>query len=320
VGRRHSIVLLAVMAGWTSPVGLGQPQQDTPHYIAEPRLVNVTFTVTDERGSLRPGLDIRDFDVYEDGVRREILAFSREQGLPMTMGLLFETKEVTTAFLDVSRRLTLTFLRGTLRPADRVFLLGIRPDSRLLLDETGSLEAVESVFGNLNRSVQAAPVWRSGWSYKILDDIALALERKLAKTHGRKAILLIQAGWDWRSKTRSTDVIEQLQSADVVVYHIKIPETIDKVRFVNPVILPMDLLFIRRPMPRICAETGGLQFKEKQFVEAFDRIEQELRSNYTIAFRPARTAPDGGFHRIAIRSRRAGTTVRHRPGYRDTAR
>jgi VWFA-related protein len=313
-------ILLAIVAGSTGPTGVCRPQHDTPGYSVEQRLVNVTFTVTDGRGSFRPDLDRNDFEVYEDGTQREIIAFSREHSLPLTLGVLFEAKEVTAAFLETSRRLAVAFLRETLRPDDRVFLLAIRPDTRLLLDETGSVQSVESLFANLERSVQSAPVWRSGWSYKILDDMALAVERKLAASRGRKAILLIQAGWDWRSKTRSADLIEKLQSADAIVYHLKIPETLDKMRYVNPVIAPLDLLFIRRPMSRICAETGGRQFNDKKFAEAFRTIERELRSNYTIAFRPGRTDPDGNFHRIAIRTRQPDMRVRHRPGYRDTAR
>ena len=200
--------------------------------------------------------------------------------------------------------MTLAFLREALRPDDRVFLLAIRPDTRLLLDETGSLDAVESVFADLQRSVQSAPLWRSGWAYKILEDMALAVEKRLAVHRGRKAILLIQAGWDWRSKVSRAGLIEKLQSANVIVYHLRIPNTIDKVRFVNPVIAPLDLLFIRRPMARICAETGGFQFSEKNFAQGFNTIQQELRSSYTIAFQPGRTAADGKFHRIAIRSRK----------------
>lgn len=73
-------------------------------------------------------------------------------------------------------------------------------------------------------------------------------------------------------------------------------------------------------MARICAETGGYQFKESEFGAAFKRIEQELRCSYTIAFRPGRAAPDGNVHRIAIRCRIPGFAVRDRPAYRDTAR
>jgi VWFA-related protein len=319
MGRDAHRLGLAVIVGWTAAGAYGLSPQDVPVYRAERRLVNVTFTVIDGRGASHPGLDRGYFEVHEDGTPREIVAFSREQDLPLTLGLLLETKEVSGAFLEESRRLTLGFLRGALRPGDRVFLLAERPDTRLLLDETSSLEAVESVFVDLERKVQSAPIWRSGWSYKILDDMALALERKLALRSGRKAILLIQGGWDWRSKITRADLVEKLQTADVIVYHLKIPETINKVRFVSPIIGLQDVLFIRRPMARICAETGGFQFSEKSFAQGFRRIEEELRSSYTLAFEPVRATADEKFHRIAIRSRKPGLTVRHRPGYRDTA-
>src|SRR5947207_140227 len=90
MGRPASSLGLAVIVGWTVSSAFGLPPQDAPVYRAERRLVNVTFTVTDARGSSRPGLDGNDFDVYEDGAPREIVAFSREQDLPLTLGLLFE--------------------------------------------------------------------------------------------------------------------------------------------------------------------------------------------------------------------------------------
>ena len=294
----------------------GFPQQ-APVYHVERRLVNVTFTVADERGAPRAGLDAADFEVFEDGARREIEAFARERDLPLTLGVLFESKEPTKSFRETSRRLTAQFLRGALRPEDRVFLVAVRPDTRLLLDETGAIEEADAVFADLDRRVQAAPVWRSGWSYKILEDLSLAVDRKLASHSGRKAILLIQAGWDWRSKVKPPELIEKLQRADVVVYHLKIPNTIDKTRYVSPVIGPLDLIFIRRPLARICAETGGAQLDYKDAAESFRRIEEELRSSYTLAFRPGRAAADNGFHRISIRCRRPGLRVRHREGYRD---
>ena len=79
------------------------------------------------------------------------------------------------------------------------------------------------------------------------------------------------------------------------------------------------LLPSAKAMSRICAETGGFQFNEKSFAQGFHMIEEELRSSYTIAFQPGRATADGKFHRIAIRSRKPDLTVRHRPGYRNTA-
>src|SRR6266567_596298 len=107
MGRVAKSLGLAVIVGWALPGAFGLSPQDAPIYRAERRLVNVTFTVTDGRGASRPGLDRDDFEVYEDGAPREIVAFSRERDLPLTLGLLFETKEVTQAFLEESRRLTL---------------------------------------------------------------------------------------------------------------------------------------------------------------------------------------------------------------------
>jgi len=84
MGRTAESLGLAVILSWTLAGAFGLPPQDAPIYRAERRLVNVTFTVLDAQGCCRSGLDRNDFDVYEDGAPREIVAFSREQDLPLT--------------------------------------------------------------------------------------------------------------------------------------------------------------------------------------------------------------------------------------------
>src|SRR3954470_16591525 len=54
-------------------------------------LVNVLFTVTDRKGRLVSGLKESDFAVEEEGRKQDILHFSGENELPLTIGLLIDT-------------------------------------------------------------------------------------------------------------------------------------------------------------------------------------------------------------------------------------
>src|SRR5262249_6475464 len=64
-------------------------------------------------------------------------------------------------------------------------------------------------------------------------------------------------------------------------------------------------------------ETGGRYiqpFSWNDLDDAFDSINNELRSQYTISFRPT-TPRDGKYHEIEIVSKAKGVKVRARRGY-----
>jgi hypothetical protein len=63
--------------------------------------------------------------------------------------------------------------------------------------------------------------------------------------------------------------------------------------------------------------TGGdvLRFKSREELRgAFQAILQEFRSRYILAYTPA-GVPPGGVHRLDVRVKRRGVTVKARPGY-----
>ena len=63
--------------------------------------------------------------------------------------------------------------------------------------------------------------------------------------------------------------------------------------------------------------TGGEMFRFKSREElrgAFEAILREFRSRYVLAYTPA-GVPPGGVHRLDVRVKRRGLTVKARPGY-----
>src|SRR6185436_8591395 len=57
----------------------------------ETSLVNVPATVTDRKGRLITNLTKDDFIIEEDGRRQEIVKFSKENELPLTLAILVDT-------------------------------------------------------------------------------------------------------------------------------------------------------------------------------------------------------------------------------------
>ena len=81
---------------------------------------------------------------------------------------------------------------------------------------------------------------------------------------------------------------------------------------------------MNKPVLRELAErTGGRAFfpkKEGELQSAFTEIEQELRSQYLIAYSSSNKRQDGAYRKITIEItnpdlKNQKLTIRHRPGY-----
>jgi VWFA-related protein len=71
-------------------------------------------------------------------------------------------------------------------------------------------------------------------------------------------------------------------------------------------------------LDRIALETGGREFKTAgtNLENAFDQIDKELRSMYSIGYVSSNKAEDGKFRKIEIRVNGPGLKARARGGYR----
>src|SRR5580658_9979737 len=81
-----TLTTLSILA--LSPLLL--PAQDVI-FSTDVRVVNLIATVRDAQGHLVPNLTKDDFTLEEDGQPQTIRYFSRESGLPLTLGLLVDT-------------------------------------------------------------------------------------------------------------------------------------------------------------------------------------------------------------------------------------
>ena len=71
-----------------------------------------------------------------------------------------------------------------------------------------------------------------------------------------------------------------------------------------------------RSLRRIAEETGGGSFelqKSDALASTFTRVAQELRSQYLLAFAPE--SLDGKVHKLEVRVKRPGVTIRARKSY-----
>jgi len=295
-----------------------QTPKEEPTIKVEISVVNVFFTVRNKQGGLVGNLNKDDFTVYEDGKEQTVRYFQRESDLPFTMGLLIDVSPSQGNLIDIEKEAASQFFGSVLRPKDLAFLIAFGGDADLLQDYTSSPKLLRAGLNGLkvNASVgglQPGPV-PTVFNPKgtvLYDAVYLAAHDQLHGQVGRKALILITDGEDEGSHYKIQDAIEQAQKADAIIYSIE---------YVDPG------FYYRQggsyggdsALNRMSNETGGRLFrveKKHPLTEAFKEIEDEMRSQYALAYAPTNTARDGSYRKIEIRPSNREYKVRARKGY-----
>lgn len=126
----------------------------------------------------------------------------------------------------------------------------------------------------------------------------------------RRAIILLTDGQDTTSRLPRSEAINRALGAETVIYAIGIGDS--KYEGVN-----------RDALNAVAAGTGGRAFfpkRETDLRNAFAEIEQELRSQYLIAYSSTNKNRDGSYRQMRIditnpELQKEQLKLRHRPGY-----
>ncbi len=286
-----------------------KPQTETDRDIPDTtitktvNLVNVVFTVTDKHGRFIKDLKKEDFRVLDDNKPpAEIKGFAAETDLPLRVGLLIDASNSIRDRFKFEQEAAIEFLNQIVRPKqDQAFVLGFDSTAEVTQDFTDSTEA-------LSHGVRGL---RAGGGTALFDAIYLACRDKLANsapanTATRRAIILLSDGDDNQSRVTREEAVEMAQRAEVIIYAIStnitgIKQKGDKV------------------LERFADATGGrlfTPFKLQDVADAFTEIQDELRSQYAIAYKPADFVADGRYRTINIEApARKNLRVRARRGY-----
>ena len=121
----------------------------------------------------------------------------------------------------------------------------------------------------------------------------------------RRAIVVVSDGEDNQSDASKQQAIEMAQRAEVIIYAISTDD--------SGLILRGD-----KTLQQLADATGGRAFfpyKMKDITKSFAAIEDELRSQYVVSYRPANFDADGRFRSIEITALKKDLQVRSRRGY-----
>ena len=294
--KARSAVCLSLVLLWT--IGAVDPQDLDEPIRVEVEAVNVLVTATDkETGKFIRDLSAEDFEVYEDGVREQITNFSSQTNLPLTIALCVDTSSSVKLKLEFEKEAALDFLYTIVRPTDRALLAEFDTGVTLLHDYTSNPNDLAEEVKNL----------RAGGGTSLNDAIYLISEQKMLYESGRRTMVILSDGSDLTSTHTFEEALRMAQRAEVAIY------AVSTTRFGADVDHEGD-----NALKQMTDNTGGRVFfpySSSQFTKAFTEIEEELRSQYNIAYVPTKKLRDGAFRKIDVKVNRDNTLIRHRKGY-----
>jgi Ca-activated chloride channel homolog len=263
--------------------------------------VNVLFIATDKHGKFVRNLNEGDFNILDDHKPPEsILAFRRETDLPIEMGLLVDVSGSVNGRFEFEQEAAVGFLQHVIRPGfDKAFVLGFNGHSEYAQDYTDKVSLLSVGVKRL----------QNGGGTALYDAVYRACKEKLLSEKSdhpvRKALVVISDGEDNQSDVSKAQAVEMAQRAEVIIYTISTDD--------SGLILRGD-----KALQQLADATGGRAFfpyKMKDISHSFSAIEDELRSQYVVSYKPSDFDADGRYRSIQITALKKDLQVRARRGY-----
>ncbi|HXY16218.1 MAG TPA: VWA domain-containing protein [Terriglobales bacterium] len=297
----------------TNPHNTGQDQQAPPPsdqnpptanenstfvFRAEVQNVILHSTVVDDKNRLVMNLEKNAFNVFENNQPQAILSFARED-VPVAMGIIIDNSGSMREKRDKVNKAAINLVRSS-NPQDQVFVVNFNDEYYLDQPFTNNInllrEALEKVEARGGTALYDAIVASSDYMMK---------NARLQK----KVLFVVTDGEDNASRETLEEAVRRLQQEN------------------GPGVYAIGLLGeerarrARRALETIAQRTGGIAFLPKT-VDDVDEISRtvahDIRSQYTIGYKPTTPKSVGGYRTIHVEARAKGynkLTVRTRAGY-----
>lgn len=306
------LVALATSVAAQEPVQVPPQAQapQSPVFRAGASLVALNVTVTDGKRFV-PGLQQRDFAVYEDGVQQQV-QFFESKSVPVDLILLVDTSSSMRDKMDVVHEAALGFLE-TLREGDRgavvAFSDGVNVLQPLTSDRAALDEAVRKTEAHGSTALNNA-------LYVTMKQFGRAAQ--LSGDVRRQAIAVLSDGEDTTSLISFDDVLAMARKSGINIYTIGLQSQYTAARRLAE---NSRRYFSESDysMKTLARETGAQAFFP-EFVQdlkgVYAAIADELSNQYSIGYSPSNARPDGRFRRIVVRlTNHPELQLRARAGY-----
>jgi len=282
-------------------------------------LVNVPVIVTDAQGRYIPGLEAKDFRLYQDGLPEPVTLFAAVQE-PIQVALLLDTSKSTVPVLKKIKKAAANFLQQ-LRPQDRAMVITFDSDIELACYLTEDRR-------ELQRALQAVQVGRSVGT-RMRDALLDTSNRRLQRTQGRRAIVILTDGQDNGSQITAPALLSFAAGSDIPIYSVFYrvdPRELAKKLFGVSISSPKTG---RRGWEKREEEAAAYMEKISDFSAGrfyrsgvddlkttFAQVAEELRHQYLLGFYPQKEKLDGKAHALRVEVNRPDVQLRARSSYK----
>src|SRR5919107_745151 len=295
----------------------------------ETDLTNVLFTAVDKSKRFVTTLKQQDIRLLEDGVEQKVTTFQRETDRSLSLAILIDCSASQERTLPEEKSAAQRFVDTVIRAAkDEVAVLTFTGDATLEQGLTGSavrvrraIDRVEftppsgyigggvtvgtpPISGDNQSRAGSTAIWDAIWvtSREVLNE---------SSDKTRRAIILLSDGVDTSSRLKLQEAVDSALKADAIIYSIGIG---DSFSFEG-----VDEGSLRK----ISERTGGRAYfprNEDDLRSAFAQIQEDLRSQYLIAYSPSNKTKDGSFRKVQIdlvnpELKKAQLRLTYRQGY-----
>jgi len=276
------------------------PANENSTFVFKTEVQNVILhaTVVDDKNRLVMSLDKNAFTVFENNQPQTIVAFARED-VPVAMGIIIDNSGSMREKRDKVNKAALNLVRSS-NPQDQVFVVNFNDEYYLDQPFTSNINLLKEAL----EKVEA----RGGTA--LYDAIVASADYMKRNARLQKKVLFVVTdGEDNASRETLEEAVRRLQEENgPSVYGIGLLGE-EKARRA------------RRALETIAQRTGGIAFLPRT-VDEVDEISRtvahDIRSQYTIGYKPTTPKSVGGYRTIHVEARAKGNgklTVRTRSGY-----
>ena len=274
-----------------------------PQFRSTVDIVSLNVTVVDGASHYVTDLDQPDFSVFEDGVKHDIVFFTRRPQ-PIALSLLLDSSASMEDKLP------------TLQMAATNFIKRLKPNDLAQIIDFDSRVAIRQAFTSNQAELEAAILQTaSGGSTSLHNAIYVSL-KELGKIKAqneedvrRQALIVFSDGEDTSSLVSFEEVLDLAKRSETSIYTIALRGSDSSTRGFR------EAEFVMR---QLAQETGGRAFfpaKIEDLTGVYSQIADELASQYTLGYTSKNPRVDGAFRRIVVQVARANVTARTKKGY-----
>lgn len=282
----------------------------------ETDLVTLPVSVIDRQGRFISNLQQKDFEVFEDGKQQEIAYFAATEQ-PITVALLLDVSNSTEFKIGEIRNAANAFI-GQLKQNDMVMVIAFDEEVRILSEPTTDRE-------KLFAAVKKAK-FHGGTS--LYDAVDFAINRRLSKLKGRKAVVLFTDGVDTTSEFATfQSTVKGAEELDTVIYTIHydtydavfddVQQSGNKPKYGNGETAE-EYAVGAEYVEDLATRTGGRKYEAdstKNLENAFFNIAEELRWQYNLGYYPSEAGKTGERKALKVRVSTPNVAVRTRASY-----